>query len=185
MSRTVDDDDMSELADVFQQHSADLFRHACFLMQGDTQTARDLVQEVFHAAALQWPQFRTYDENRRIRWLFRVLHNKYVDAIRARMREPDTKLSERDWTAPDETAGQALCAVTLNKCWAVIKQMPAAQHRVAVLCWAASWTTAEIAAHLGITQSTVRVHLRNARKQLLDVVGPDLPFSEGTGEGEG
>jgi hypothetical protein len=96
-----------------------------------------------------------------------------------------TLLSERAWTAPDETAEQALCAVTLNKCWAVIKQMPVVQHRVAVLCWAASWTPAEIAAHLGITQSTVRVHLMNARKQLLDVVGPDLPFSEGTGEGEG
>jgi RNA polymerase sigma-70 factor, ECF subfamily len=183
MTQTVPDDDMSELADVFRRHSADLFRHARYLLKGDSHAARDLVQEVFQAAAMQWVQFRSYDEERRVRWLCRVLHNKYVDAIRAHRRERDASPPDRDWAAPDETARQALSAVTLHKCWAVVKQMPPEQHRVAVLRWAASWTTAEIAENLGIKQSTVRVHLMNARNQLLDVVGPELPFGEGTEEG--
>jgi RNA polymerase sigma-70 factor (ECF subfamily) len=183
MSQTADDENMSELADVFRRHSADLYRRARFLTQGDSHAARDLVQEVFQAAAMQWGQFRSYDEEHRVHWLFRVLRNKYVDLIRAHKREPDAAPPDHDWAAPDETARQALCAVTLHKCWAVIEQMPPEQHRVAVLRWAASWTSAEIAEALGIKPSTVRVHLMNARKGLLNVVGPDLPFGEGTEEG--
>jgi RNA polymerase sigma-70 factor (ECF subfamily) len=167
----LDNVDRGELASVFRQHSTGLFQRANFLLQGDDQRASDLVQEVFLAAARDWARFSSYHDEHRVRWLYRVLHNKYVDEVRAGQREPRAELPERDWPAADETATQALHAVTLEKCWAVIMQMPTAQHQVAVLSWSAGWTTAEIAAHLGIARSTVRVHQMKARKRLLDMVG--------------
>ena len=48
------------------------------------------------------------------------------------------------------------------------------------------WSSAEIAELLGISQSTVRVHLKKARDALAEEIGPEVPFDDpddGTGKG--
>ncbi|MFJ6123956.1 RNA polymerase sigma factor [Streptomyces griseoviridis] len=64
----------------------------------------------------------------------------------------------------------------LQKCWKVIGSMPTAQRRVALLRWQGEWTNREIGDHLSIAQSTVRVHLRNARNTLAAELGDEVVF---------
>ena len=68
--------------------------------------------------------------------------------------------------------------MALDRCLQAIQKMPPAQHRVAYLCWHEDWSTKEIARELGIAQATVRVHLMNARRDLVDAVGNEIVLAE-------
>jgi RNA polymerase sigma-70 factor (ECF subfamily) len=64
--------------------------------------------------------------------------------------------------------------------------MPAARQRVAFLRWGEEWSSAEVAELLGVSQSTVRAHLKLARDELAEEIGPDVPFADsGEDPGEG
>lgn len=56
--------------------------------------------------------------------------------------------------------------------------MPKARQRVAFLKWGEEWSSAEIAELLGITQSTVRAHLKLARDELAEEMGSQIPFAD-------
>jgi RNA polymerase sigma-70 factor (ECF subfamily) len=55
--------------------------------------------------------------------------------------------------------------------------MPPVRQRVAFLKWGEDLSCAEIAELLGITSSTVRAHLKRARDELTQEVGPEIPFT--------
>jgi RNA polymerase sigma-70 factor (ECF subfamily) len=44
------------------------------------------------------------------------------------------------------------------------------------LRWSEDWTSAEVASWLGISQDTVRGHLKVAREELMAQAGADVPF---------
>jgi len=56
--------------------------------------------------------------------------------------------------------------------------MPEMRQRVAFLKWGEEWSSAEIAEVLGITQSTVRAHLKLARDELAEEIGPEITFED-------
>lgn len=56
-----------------------------------------------------------------------------------------------------------LSAVALDLVWEVIATMPGQRQRVAFLCWNDEWSPREVAEWLGITQDTVRSHLKLGR----------------------
>ena len=62
--------------------------------------------------------------------------------------------------------------------------MPPARHHVVCLRWIAGWSAAEISIELAIQQTTVRVHLKNARDTLITAIGPDVPFLDELPVGE-
>jgi RNA polymerase sigma factor (sigma-70 family) len=68
--------------------------------------------------------------------------------------------------------------MALDRALKVVKEMPPIRHRVACLRVLAGLSTAEVADLLGISQSTVRVHLKAARDTLMREVGPILPFED-------
>jgi RNA polymerase sigma factor (sigma-70 family) len=186
--------DAAELAACFQAHASRLFGHACVLARGDQALADDLVQATFEAAARVWQTLRGLAEEQLQGWLRSTLANIAAGGfggeaafrdrrpqIEARYRDTQADPSEQ---APSEQApSEALSAIALERCWQIIREMPEGQHVVAILRWQLGMKEAEIAAILGIAESTVSAQLHQARRKLIEQLGPDHPFSRDDPEG--
>lgn len=138
-------------------------------------TAFDVTQEVFQAAARRWGQLRGLDRPSQRAWLFKVLKNKVFDhwsSVRRRAALPEVPQAP---TALD-TPQVAMSNILLARCWTEIDAMPPSRRRVALLRWEGEWTCREIAEHLGMSASTVRVHLHAARRVLIEKFGMEVVF---------
>lgn len=160
--------------------SAGLFGYARTLPKVSHSDAEDLVQVTFQAAAMKWEQsLRSLDEESRRRWLYRVLRNKAIDQWRTGgSRLVFSEQLESASGPQHETYRNALSSIVLQRCWDRIAKMPETRQRVAFLKWGEEWSSAEIAELLGISQSTVRVHLKLARDELAEGIGPEIPFTD-------
>jgi RNA polymerase sigma factor (sigma-70 family) len=198
--------DAAELAACFRAHASRLFGHACVLARGDRALADDLVQATFEAAARVWQTLRGLAEEQLRGWLRSTLANIAASSFRReaafRDRRPQIEACYRDTQAdpaeqapseqapseqaPSEQAPseQALSAIALERCWQTIREMPKGQHVVAVLRWQLGMKEAEIAAVLGIAESTVSAQLHQARRKLIEQLGPDHPFARDDPEGD-
>jgi RNA polymerase sigma-70 factor (ECF subfamily) len=193
--------DAAELAACFRAHASRLFGHACVLARGDRALADDLVQATFEAAARVWQTLRGLAEEQLRGWLRSTLANIAASSFRReaafRDRLPQIEERYRDTQAdpseqapseqaPSEQAPseQALSAIALERCWQTIREMPKGQHVVAVLRWQLGMKEAEIAAVLGIAESTVSAQLHQARRKLIEQLGPDHPFARDDPEGD-
>lgn len=183
--------DAAELAACFEAHASRLFGHACVLARGDRALADDLVQATFEAAARVWQTLRGLAEEQLRGWLRSTLANIAASSFRReaafRDRLPQLEERYRD-TQPDPSeqapSEQALSAIALERCWRAIGEMPMGQHVVAVLRWQLGMKEAEIAAVLGIAESTVSAQLHQARRKLIEQLGPEHPFARDDPEGE-
>ena len=182
--------DAAELAACFKAHASRLFGHACVLARGDRALADDLVQATFEAAARVWQTLRGLAEEQLRGWLRSTLANIAASGFRReaafRDRLPQIEARYRDTQAdPSEQAPseQALSAIALERCWRIIREMPKGQHVVAVLRWQLGMKEAEIAAVLGIAESTVSAQVHRARRKLIEQLGPDHPFARDDPEG--
>jgi RNA polymerase sigma factor (sigma-70 family) len=193
--------DAAELAACFRAHASRLFGHACVLARGDRALADDLVQATFEAAARVWQTLRGLAEEQLRGWLRSTLANiaasGFGDEAAFRDRRPQIEARYRDTQAdpseqapseqaPSEQAPseQALSAIALERCWQIIREMPKGQHVVAVLRWQLGMKEAEVAAVLGIAESTVNAQLHQARRKLIEQLGPDHPFACDDPEGD-
>lgn len=165
----------TEVADLYMQFRDDMVKFAARLLGGERHVAHDLVQETFKAAALKWATLRAYGECGQRAWLYRVLKNKVFDQWGAARRSGGVLIGQ-DPVADLDTPRSAVSNLLLQLCWKVINTMPCAQRRVALLKWQGEWTNREIGEHLDIAQSTVRVHLRNARNTLVAELGNEVVF---------
>jgi RNA polymerase sigma factor (sigma-70 family) len=182
--------DAAELAACFKAHASRLFGHACVLARGDRALADDLVQATFEAAARAWQTLRGLAEEQLGGWLRSTLANIAASGFRReaafRDRRPQIEAPNRGTQAdPSEQASseQALSAIALERYWRIIREMPKGQHVVAVLRWQLGMKEAEIAAVLGIAESTVSAQLHWARRNLIKQLGPDHPFARDDPEG--
>jgi RNA polymerase sigma-70 factor, ECF subfamily len=182
---TISRRDADELAACFAADAAGLFGYACALARGDRALAEDLVQAGFEAAARAWGILRCLADGQRRGWLRTTVANIAVSGFRReaalRDRLPRIEASYRETQA--DTEALAFSAVVLERCWQIIKDMPARQHAVAVLRWQQDMKQTEIAAALGMAEKTVSVHLYRARRQLITQLGPDYPFASDHREG--
>lgn len=137
--------------------------------------AQDLVHEVFKDAALQWKSICERDRCAQRAWLYRVLKNKIFDLWRHSDRSL-AHLDESDSIARLDTSLTAISNLLLENCWRVIEAMPSARRRVAILRWQGDWSIAEIAEHLDIKESTVRVQVMRAQKAIKEELGSEIVF---------
>jgi len=176
----------AELAACFRAHASRLFGHACVLARGDRALADDLVQATFEAAARVWQTLRGLAEEQLRGWLRSTLANIAASGFRREAaflsRLPQIEARYRDTQL--DPSEQAFSAIALERCWQIIREMPKGQHVVAVLRWPLDMKEAEIAAVLGIAESTVGAQLYRARRRLIDQLGPDHPFARDDPEGE-
>jgi RNA polymerase sigma factor (sigma-70 family) len=177
--------DAAELAACFRAHASRLFGHACVLARGDRALADDLVQATFEAAARVWQTLRGLAEEQLRGWLRSTVANIAASGFRreAAFRDRLPQIEARYRETQADPSEQALSAIALERCWRIIQEMPKGQHAVAVLRWQLGMKEAEIAAVLGIAESTVGAQVHQARRKLIEQLGPDHPFARDDPEG--
>lgn len=135
--------------------------------------AIDVAQEAFLRTWLQWPRL---DASDRDPWRFtlRVAVNLATSqlrrAIRLRHRIPRLLVREQSPSA-EEVAATHVDVIQ------VLRRLPARQRSAIVLCDGLGFGSAEAASLLGISDSTLRVHLARGRGRLRREYGPDADTS--------
>ncbi len=149
---------------LYDEHAAALWRYARRLT-GDEARAQDVVQETL-LRAWQHPEVADNNERSARAWLFTVARNIVIDESRsARFRRelstPDD-VGAFDGACPDEVDA-AMDRLLIGD--ALARLTP--QHREVVRrSYFQGWTTAQIAADLGIADGTVKSRLHYALRAL-------------------
>ena len=178
--------DADELADLFAAHAPEVFGHACALARGDRALADDLVQAAFEAAARAWRALlRDLGEEQRRSWLRSTVANIAVSGFRreAAFRDRLVRIEVRYRKTPADPSDQAFSAITLERCWQIIRNLPERQHAIALMRWQLDMKEAEIALVLDVAETTVSATLHRVRRKLIEQLGPDHPYRAGQGEG--
>lgn len=173
-----------EFEQFYRQEAVALYRYACSNGLIRVDERQDLVQTTFRDAIHDWAKVGVLGPGERRRWLRRVLSNKAIDLYR---KQRVVDLSADPSHPPsrfDDTSERAELAIALEECRRVIQRMPPVRRKVADLVWGESWATERVAEHLALAPSTVRGHLRAARRQLRASVGHLVPFIDDEGEQE-
>lgn len=173
-----------EVSDLFIKESSTVFRAAFNAALKNRSEAEDAVQEAFQAVALEWDSIRKLSPVKKRAWLCRVAIYKVIDSYRA------TKFMELTEDQPSQTGGLnaehiAFTRLASQHCLKVIGEMPIAQRTVAYLRFYEEWRASDIGEFLGISASTVRVHVHAARVMLEKAVGPEVRFRDVEDDGEG
>ena len=167
--------------DCFAAHAREIFGHACALARGDRARADDLVQAAFEAAARAWPGLRHLADDQRRSCLRRTVAKFAVNGLGGETASCD-QLTRIEVCSPKTTAdptGQAFSAITLEACWQVIGELPERQHTIALMRWPLGMKEAEIAAVLGVAETTVSATLHWVGRKLIAELRPDHPVNGG------
>ena len=175
---------VTELSSFFAAHDRWLFGHAFLRTRGDRELAADLVQDTFEAAARAWTRLRRRGKSQRRAWLLGTLANKDISDFRRReafrRKQPDILARYRGATS--DTAARALNSIALQQARKIIEDMPPRQKKVALMRWQDHMKASEIAAELGIAESTVHAHLHTARGKLVAGLERYYPFGFDNGK---
>jgi RNA polymerase sigma factor (sigma-70 family) len=175
---------VTELSSFFAAHDRWLFGHAFLRTRGDRELAADLVQDTFEAAARAWTRLRRRPGGQQRAWLLGTLANKDISDFRRReafrRKQPDILARYRGATS--DTAARALNSIALEQARKVIEDMPPRQKKVALMRWQDHMKASEIAAELGIAESTVHAHLHTARGKLVAGLERYYPFGIDNGK---
>jgi RNA polymerase sigma-70 factor (ECF subfamily) len=162
--------DANALERLCDQHAAALWRYA-WRLTGDHAHAEDVVQETL-LRAWQHPHVLRNGQSPRA-WLFTVARNMVIDDRRsARFRHeviPSESSGLPEQAGPDEASGVLNRALIGD----ALAQLSAEHRAVVSRSYYQGWTTAQIAADLGIAEGTVksRLHyaLRGLRQALVEM----------------
>jgi RNA polymerase sigma-70 factor (ECF subfamily) len=155
-----------------------LVLRAAFQILGNLDDAHDVAQTVFLTL---WRSLDRYDQTRRFdTWLYRVTVNAAIDMARkAGPRGMLQPLPDEPRTGPfaeGPDAGRRLDRAELQKVFLRLSaRLPERQRTAFVLRELQGLATSEVAELLGVTESTVRNHLLQARKVLRDGIVREYP----------
>lgn len=149
-----------------------------YQMVGNAQDAQDIAQEVFVRVHRSLKLYRA--ASRFTTWLYRLTINLAIDYQRAQARHRATSIDESNEAqsmadtrpTPDAAAERGELRGAIHK---VSETLTATQRSVFVLRDLQGFSTEEIAAILKCRQSTVRVHLANARAAVRDALLQHYP----------
>ena len=133
------------------------------LMLGDHEAALDVAQEAFARLYRHWWRVSRYDVPGA--WVRRVAVNLAISHLRRR------SLHER--VLPALTPETATQPETDDAVLAAVRALPPAQRAAVVLYYFEDQPTSEVAALIGCSEATARVHLHRARTKLAAVLGAD------------
>ena len=158
---TVVTDAPLEYTSFFREEFAPVLR-TIELMLRDHSRAEELTQDAFVQLLVHWPKVSRYE--RPDAWVRRVAIRLAVRSLRR----------DRLWqlvragllpAEPDRPSGLDLAGA--------IRRLPGSQRAAIVLHYYEDRPTVEVAAILGCSESTARVHLHHARKRLAEMLGED------------
>ena len=141
----------------------------CLRMRGDRGLATEALQDVFVRV---WERLGQFDGNASFAtWVHRVCVNQLLEQQRTDARREarvmPTDLTVERASAARDPAGDADTRLDLER---ALPRLSEGARRVFVLHDMEGYGHAEIAAMLGIAESTVRVQLHRARKQLMETL---------------
>lgn len=152
------------MTSLYQEHAAPLWRFVLRLT-GDASRAEDVVQETL-LRAWQHPEVIANPDRPPRAWLYTVARNIVIDETRsARFRTAGGSLDEPgvpERAAPDEVDA----AVDRLLIADAMAQMSADHRAVVERAYYRGWTTAQIAADLGVAEGTVKSRLHYAVRAL-------------------
>jgi RNA polymerase sigma-70 factor, ECF subfamily len=163
-----------EFNTLLQTYGDLLYRMALHLTGGKEAEARDLVQDGFLRVWRSWDHQRP--ENVR-GWMYRILHNLYMDALRRKARQPTVSLDaapddlEGGWErvlpceGPAPTAGVEQEEIR-REVQAALARLPEEFRIPVILCDLESLSYEEIAAVVGCPVGTVRSRIHRGRRAL-------------------
>jgi RNA polymerase sigma-70 factor, ECF subfamily len=162
--------DANDIKRLWDEHAAPLWRYV-WRLTGDSAHAEDVMQETL-LRAWQHPHVLNNGQSPRP-WLYTVARNMVIDDRRsARYRNEVMSL---DGSGPPEPAGPDEASGALNRALVgdAMAQLSDDHRAVVGRSYYLGWTTAQIAADLGIAEGTVksRLHyaLRGLRQALLEM----------------
>jgi RNA polymerase sigma-70 factor, ECF subfamily len=149
---------------LYDEHAAVLWRYAMRLT-GDASRAEDVVQETL-LRAWQHPEVVDDPERSARAWLFTVARNMIIDERRSpRFRNVVSSLD--DSSTPEKSALDEVNATLDRMLIADAMAELSAEHRAVIeRSYYRGWTTAQIAADLGIAEGTVKSRLHYAVRAL-------------------
>lgn len=145
--------------------------HTAYLLTGDWEQGRDLLQTALASTARRWSRLR--DRQQPESYVRRAIYHAQVDRFRLLSWGRETVTD----TLPDhpsaEAADWAETVVQRRDIMAALRQLPKRQRAVIVLRYFEDRPDAEIAEILGIAQGTVRSQTHKALATLRAAMGED------------
>ena len=168
MVRHVDDIQVvarPERFDVFYQREFRSVVGLAYALSGSRLAAEDLAQEAFMTAHQHWEKVGQYESPGA--WVRRVVSNKSVSLYRRKAAEARALARvkfDRQIPLPDLDAHD-------GEFWQTVRSLPRRQAQAIALHYLEDRSVADVAAILGCTESTAKVHLHNGRKSLAERLG--------------
>ncbi|MCC6530998.1 MAG: RNA polymerase sigma factor [Burkholderiales bacterium] len=163
---------MSRFDLLIDAHIPHLRRYARALT-GDVARADDLVQDTLERA---WIKFHLWQPALALRpWLFAIMHNVYVNQVRANARRAHSALADDDAAALAARANQS-DMLEVNDIIACLARLPQEQREVLLLVSLEDLNYSEVGRILSIPIGTVTSRLARARTKLRTLL-------DGSGQG--
>jgi RNA polymerase sigma-70 factor (sigma-E family) len=157
---------------LYHSHYAALVREAALLV-GDVATAEDVVQDCFIAVHRAW--WRVRDTGTAVFYLRRSVINKSRSVLRRRVVADRHPLLPEPALPSAEDSALALAGASAVR--AALRALPVRQREVLVLRYYADLSETQIAAVMGISRGSVKVHAARARNALRAALEPAPPNS--------
>ncbi|KOX03585.1 SigE family RNA polymerase sigma factor [Streptomyces sp. NRRL B-3648] len=158
--------------------------HTAYLLTGDWEQGRDLLQTALASTARRWSKLR--DREQPELYVRRALYHAQVDRFRLLGWGRETVTD----TLPDQPSGKgadwADTVVQRQDIMTALRRLPKRQRAVIVLRYFEDRPDAEIAAILGVAQGTVRSQTHKALTSLRTALagsGPSASASTASGRG--
>ena len=168
--------DHAAFTELFERHAEAVWNYAYRLTASWSQ-AEDLLSATFLTAWRKRGDAQLVRDSA-LPWLYTVTANRARTEWRASRRALRlvtrlTPQDERDHA--DEVAARTDAQRRLAEVVAAIAKLPSAEREIAQLCLLGDVPTADAAALLGITESSVRARVSRARARLRDLTPEDTP----------
>jgi RNA polymerase sigma factor (sigma-70 family) len=168
-------DEATQFWALYRKTSEALFRKAYRMCRGHQADADDALQRTYLKALEHWPTVSGLADQQRKAWLATTLTREVLQIWRAPHRSRETGSHDdagRQPSAPDGDNGAdaVFAADRYYMTCQGIAQLEGRQHDVIALHCLAGYEISEVAEMLGISSSTVRVHLHAGRRRLLKIM---------------
>ena len=166
--------DRSFFEQIYEKYADDVFRRALCILK-NTQDAEDVMQNTWTSVAKNISFFRAKEDGAVRAYLLRIARNQSITLLRARQRE-ERYISDADiLDVPDEDGVEsrlldACSALTVTDIRECMQSLSAQYRDIMIMFYLHENSTREIAALLGINESTVRTRLSRGRERLVKLL---------------
>jgi RNA polymerase sigma-70 factor (sigma-E family) len=160
--------------------------HTAYLLTGDWEQGRDLLQTALASTARRWSQLR--DRQQPETYVRRAIYHAQVDRFRLLGWGRETVTDTLPEQPSAQVADWADAVVQRRDIVAALRRLPKRQRAVIVLRYFEDRPDTEIAEILGVTQGTVRSQTHKALASLRTALaesGPSATASSSTASGRG